>query len=95
MIGTMANRKLDRQEQEIKSAMMDKIEDAVDDYLDAYRAKSKGGKGIPTINEIEDFLIDLNSKTRDIYLETVSEMISRCNETEMIDSKKENSGKRG
>ena len=91
----MAEKRLDDQEKEIKSAVMEKIEDAVDDYFEEYRLKSEDGKGVPTINEIEDILMKLNSKTRDIFLETVSEMISKCNETELIDSKKENSRRKG
>lgn len=91
----MAGKRLDDQEKEIKSAVMEKIEDAVDDYFEEYRLKNEDGKGVPTINEIEDILMKLNSKTRDIFLETVSEMISKCNETELIDSKKENSRRKG
>ena len=91
----MAEKRLDDQEKEIKSAVMEKIEDAVDDYFEEYRLKNEDGKGVPTINEIEDILMKLNSKTRDIFLETVSEMISKCNETELIDSKKENSRRKG
>ena len=91
----MAGKRLDDQEKEIKSEVMEKIEDAVDDYFEEYRLKNEDGKGVPTINEIEDILMKLNSKTRDIFLETVSEMISKCNETELIDSKKENSRRKG
>ena len=84
-------RDLNKQEQEIKSIVMDKLEDAVDDYFEDFHSKSSNGKALPSINEIEDILVELSSKTRDIYLETVSEMISKCNESELIDSKKQNS----
>ena len=88
-------RDLNKQEQEIKSMVMDKLEDAVDDYFEDFRSKSSDGTSLPTINEIEDILVELSSKTRDIYLETVSEMISKCNESDLIDSKKPNSKRKG
>ena len=88
-------KKLNSTEREIKSAIMDKLEDAVDDYFDDFRAKSKDGKGLPSINDIEDMLVNLRSKTRDICLEMTSEFISKYDESEIIASKKANTGKEG
>ena len=88
-------KKLGKEAKEIKSEIMDQLEDAVDDYLADFQAKSKDGKALPSINEIEDLLLSLKDKTREIYLKMASESISKFDEAEIIDSKKENSGKEG
>ncbi|MBR1708971.1 MAG: hypothetical protein IJ719_09110 [Clostridia bacterium] len=89
----MEKQRLNKTEQEIKSAIMDKIEDAVDDYLLSFRLKSNDGNGLPNINEIEDMMQDLKNKTRDIYLSMVSDSITKFDESKSIDSKKENTEK--
>lgn len=86
---------LNSKEREIKSAIMDQLEDAVDDYFDKFHSKSKDGKGLPSINDIEDMLIDLRSKTRDICLRMTSEALSNFDESEIIELKKENIEKEG
>ena len=88
-------KKLGKEVREIKSEIMDQLEDAVDDYLVDFQAKSKDGKSLPSINEIEDLLLSLKDKTREIYLKMASESINKFDEAEVIDSKKENSGKEG
>ena len=89
----MEKQRLNKTEQEIKSAIRDKIEDAVDDYLLSFRLKSNDGNGLPNINEIEDMMQDLKNKTRDIYLSMVSDSITKFDESKSIDSKKENTEK--
>ena len=89
----MNDQRLSKAEQEMKSTIMDKIEDAVDDYIVSFRLKSSGGSELPSINEIEDILFELKDKTRDIYLDMISDSITKFDESKMIDSKKENSGK--
>ena len=89
----MEKQRLNKTEQEIKSAIMDKIEDAVDDYLLSFRLKTNDGNGLPNINEIEDMMQDLKNKTRDIYLSMVSDSITKFDESKSIDSKKENTEK--
>ena len=91
----MSNRKNTKQEQELKTAIMDELEDALDDYLESFRLKSKDGESLPTINELEDILTDLCSKTRDIYLEMVSESITHYDEANLISSKKATTAKEG
>ena len=91
----MSSYKTTKQEHEIKSAIMDEIETAVDCYLENFKQKSSNGKSLPTINEIEDMLSDLKSKTRDIYLSMVSDSISFFDESELIDSKKGSTEKEG
>ena len=82
-------------EQELKSAIMDELEDAGDEYLESFRLKSNDGKTLPSINELEDIVADLRTKTRDIYLKMVSESITSFDESELIDSKKDSTGKEG
>ena len=82
-------------EQELKSAIMDELEDAVDEYLESFSLKSNDGKTLPSINELEDIVADLRTKTRDIYLKMVSESITSFDESELIDSKKDSTGKEG
>ncbi len=79
---------MDYRDQELKSAIMDELEDAVDEYLDSFHASCNGGKALPSIDQIEDIVSELKSKTRDIYLKMVSESISSFDESELIESKK-------
>lgn len=83
--------KLNLSQAEMKSEIMDQIEEAVDRYLISYNDKSKGNKQVPTIDEIEDMISELKSKTRDIYLKMISDSLNNTDESEMITSKKENS----
>ena len=94
-VGMIMAKRLNPREREIKSAIMDRIEDVVDDYFTEFHAKSKDGKALPSINDIEDLLLELKSKTRDIYLDMASESISKFDESEIIESKKESSRKEG
>ena len=91
----MSNHDLTKQEQELKSTIMDELEDAVDAYFNSFRSKSNGGKSLPSINDIEDLANELKTKTRDIYLAMISSGISTFDESEAIASKKENSKKEG
>ena len=75
-------------ERELKSEIMDKLEDAVDEYLASFKSKSNGGSTIPSISEIEDMVSDIRSKTRDIYLELISSSLNNYPEGPLIESKK-------
>ena len=90
----MAN-KLNSKEREIKSAIMDKLEDAVDEYFDRFHSKAGNRGDLPTINDIEDMLLNLRSKTREICLDMTSELLTNYDESKIIESKKENSEKEG
>ena len=95
MTVAMKNRTTYKNESELKSEIMDQLEEAVDEYFASFKAKSSNQNSLPTIDEIEDLLGNLRSKTRDIYLKAVSDSISNFNESELIDSKKENTRKEG
>ena len=90
----MSSQKQTQKERELKSAIMDQIEDAVDDYIESFRLKGNNGEKLPSISEIEDIVTDLKNKTRDIYLNMVSDSISNYDESKIIDSKKENTNKK-
>jgi len=83
--------KLNLSQAEMKSEIMDQIEEAVDGYFISYNDKSKGNKQVPTIDEIEDMISELKNKTRDIYLKMIGDSLNNTDESEMITSKKENS----
>ncbi len=74
----------------MKSEIMDQIEEAVDEYLSSYNDNSKGNKQVPTIDELEDMISELKSKTRDICLKMIRDSLNSTDESEMISSKKEN-----
>lgn len=90
MILTMEH-KTPLDERELKSAIMDQLEEEVDKYFVSFKTKSNNKNHLPTIDEIEDMLTDLRSKTRDIYLSMVSSSLDGFDESELISSKKENS----
>lgn len=95
MIVAMKNRTPCKDERELKSEIMDQLEEAVDEYFASFKAKSNDRNSLPTIDDIEDLLGNLRSKTRDIYLKAVSDTVNNFDESELIDSKKENTGKEG
>ena len=57
--------------------------------------KAEEGDPRTLIDKVEDCLVDLNDKTRNIYSSMISEHLSAMESSEMIESKKENSSKRG
>ena len=95
MIVAMKNRTPCKDERELKSEIMDQLEEAVDEYFASFKTKSNDRNSLPTIDDIEDLLGNLRTKTRDIYLKAVSDTVNNFDESELIDSKKENTGKEG
>ena len=86
----MNNQDMTQQEIEIKSAIMDRIEDSIDGYFQSFHTKAADGKGLPNINDIESIVSDLRQETRNIYLSMIEDTISNFDESELIDSKKVN-----
>lgn len=91
----MANQKQIKDESELKSEIMDQLEEAVDEYFASFKAKSNNDNALPTIDDIEVLLGDLKSKTRDIYLKMVSDSLDSFDDSDLIASKKELTGKEG
>ena len=91
----MANQKQIKDESELKSEIMDQLEGAVDEYFASFKAKSNNDNALPTIDDIQVLLGDLKSKTRDIYLKMVSDSLDSFDDSDLIASKKELTGKEG
>ena len=91
----MANQKQIKDESELKSEIMDQLEEAVDEYFASFKAKSNNDNALPTIDDIQVLLGDLKSKTRDIYLKMVSDSLDSFDDSDLIASKKELTGKEG
>lgn len=69
--------------------------EALKKYKEAFAQSANGNKGIPTIDQIEKIWSELDANTRKIFVNMLSDSINSTNESEMISSKKENTGKRG
>lgn len=95
MIMLMKNNILTESEKELKSKVMDQLEDVVDDYFNTYQLKDSKTNKLCSIDQIENILSDLKLKTREIILDMVSESISNYDESEEIKLKKANSKKEG
>ncbi len=91
----MSNKKQFKDERDLKSEIMDQLEEAVDEYFASFKAKSGNDSSLPSIDDIETLLGELKSKTRDIYLNMVSDSLDSFDESELIASKKEHTGKGG
>lgn len=87
MVAAMASKTI-LDERELKSEIMDQLEEAVDNYLSSFKLAGKGNGSLPTIDDIENLVRELKSKTRDIYLDMVSNSLDTFDETELIASKK-------
>ena len=66
------------------------IEDTIDKVEKAEDEDSRS-----LIDKVEDCLVELNDKTRNIYSSMLSEHLSAMESNEMIESKKAHSSKRG
>ena len=82
-------------DKKLVDSIMDRVEDAVVDYVLSFKNSSPDGKTLPTINQIEDYLTELTSSTREIFLDMASKSISNFDESKAVAAKKENSKKRG
>ena len=73
----------------IANAEHDLIE-AVRNYSKAFTESLSENNGVPTINQIEKMWSQLDSDTRNIFVNMISGSISSINESDLIASKKEN-----
>ena len=70
--------------------LKDLIEDTIDKVEKAEQDDTRS-----LIDRVEDCLVNLNDKTRNIYASMISDHLSTMETSEMIESKKENTSKRG
>lgn len=71
------------------------LKDAVENYVRVFSDTTKGPAKFLTIDQLEDIVKVLDSETRKIYLNMVSDSLSSIKEKDIISSKKANSRKRG
>ena len=62
----------------------------VDQWITSFANDTKELNSFPTITQIEDSMLKLDSETRKIFLDMVSDGLSNIDEKQMISSKKEN-----
>ena len=70
------------------------LKDLIDEAIDKVE-KAEEGDPRSLIDRVEDCLVGLNDKTRNIYANMLSEHLSTIETNEMIESKKANTSKRG
>ncbi len=76
--------------EELKLDAVEKLEEALETYVMRCKEAQGDSSRIPSINELEDIAIELNLKTKDIYLELIGDTISGFNEEKEIERKKQN-----
>ena len=77
--------------EETKQDISEKIDRYVNDFIQCTSDLEK----FPSINELEEKLIELENETRNKFLHMASELLSCVNEKDMIASKKDIFEKRG
>lgn len=70
------------------------LKDLINEAIEAVE-KVDGGDPESLIDRVENCLVSLNDKTRDIYSSMMSEHLSALDSGELIESKKPNTFKRG
>ena len=70
------------------------LKDLIDDAIEKVE-KAEEDDPRSLIDRVEDCLVGLNDKTRNIYSTMLSDHLSAMESNEMIESKKGNSSKRG
>lgn len=89
----MSTGKLSRQN--LAHDVIQDLRDSVNKFLDQFDEKTNSTSDFLTMDKLEDLFRELDSETRKIYLNMVSDSISSIDEKELIQLKKENSPKRG
>ena len=70
------------------------LKDLIDEAIEKVE-KAEDGDPRSLIDKVEDCLVGLNDKTRNIYSSMISDHLSAMESSEMIESKKVCSSKRG
>ncbi len=70
------------------------LQDLLNDAIEKVE-KAEEGDTRALIERVEDCLLELNDKTRNIYASMLSEHLSALETSELIETKKENTSKRG
>ncbi len=67
----------------------------VDQWISSFAEDTRDLSSFPTITQIEDSMLKLDSETRKIFLNMISDSLSNIDEKQMISSKKANLSKEG
>ncbi len=70
------------------------LRSVIEDAIEKVESAEEGDRR-SLIDKVEDCLVELNDKTRNIYTSMISDHLSAMESSEMIDSKKASSSKRG
>ena len=76
-----------KNESEIKQHVIEMLDRSVSEYLDKFVAGSDGKEAPPSINDVEEMLSALFSKTRDIYLRMAMDVKNHYEHSGTPDSK--------
>ena len=77
-------------QKELSSEVVQDLKISVNEFLDSFVKKTKDAHDFLTIDQLETMFAELDSKTRKIYLDMVSDSLSSIDEAEVIKSKKAN-----
>ena len=70
------------------------LKDIIEEAIDKVEFAEEGDPR-SLIDKVEDCLVEMNDKTRNIYTYMMSDQLSAMESSEMIDSKKASTSKRG
>ena len=79
-----------KSKKEIASDVIQDIRESVNEFLDEFATNTKDTNNFLTIDQLETMFSKLDSKTRKIYLDMVSDSLSNINEKDIIKLKKDN-----
>ena len=79
-----------KSKKEIASDVIQDIRESVNEFLDEFATNTKDTNNFLTIDQLETMFSKLDSKTRKIYLDMISDSLSNINEKDIIKLKKDN-----
>ena len=77
--------------QEIAHDVVQDLRDSVNKFLDEFDSKTKNNSDFLTMDKLEELFKELDSETRNAYLNMVSNSISSIDEKDLIKLKKTSS----
>ena len=81
--------------EEIAAEVKLDLNEKVDHWISSFSDDTKELSSFPSIAQLESSIGELDSETRKIFLNMISDCLSNIDEKELISSKKENSNQRG
>lgn len=89
------NYNVERSADQIADEVAAEIRQSVLEFITSIRSGSKSSTGMITIDQLEKHWDILDAKTKELYVKAIGKELSAINEKDLIESKKENSQKRG